>query len=158
MEPIKLYRWATWSLLALNVAILAFFLLAPPPPPGGAPPGRAPDALALNEDQTKQFTEFVKQHSSKMQQINQQQSELLQVYFAPLHEEKAHGLLPPLSAKFAELEQEKVAATYQHFLDIEGILEPTQKEAFPDFVKDALSNIFRKSRKNRPKGGRNPRG
>lgn len=157
MEAIKLYRWATWGLLALNVAILAFFLLAPPPPPGGARPGRAPAALDLNEDQTKQFTDFVKLHSTKMQQINQEQSELLQAYFAPLHEGEVDGLLPPLSAKFAELEQEKVAATYQHFLDVEGILEPAQKDAFPDFVKDALGNIFRKGRKKGPKGEGKPR-
>ena len=154
MEPLKFYRWATWSLLALNVAVLAFFLCFPPPLPGAGPPRQAPAALKLDDGQEEKFLASVREHRDKIQQLSQQQSELLQAYFSPLYAAAETRKLPTPPAQFALLEQEKIAATYQHFLDIENILEPSQKAAFPGFVKSALRNIFQKRNDARPAGGR----
>ena len=154
MEPLKFYRWATWSLLALNVAVLAFFLCFPPPLPGAGPPRQAPAALKLDDGQEEKFLASVREHRDKIQQLSQQQSELLQTYFSPLYAEAETGRLPTPPTQFAVLEQEKIAATYQHFLEVESLLQPAQKAAFPGFVKSALRNIFQKKNTPRPPDGR----
>ncbi len=146
MNPLKIYRWATWGLLGLNVTVLAFFLLFPSPGPGSRPPRAIHEMLNFDEAQQAIFLRLVEEHQGKMRAQNVRQNELLQQYFAPLTAGYPTDSLPPVPAEIATIEQEKIAATYQHFLEVERLLRPEQKGALPAFVEGALRNIFQRNR------------
>ncbi|MEM9929025.1 MAG: hypothetical protein AAF840_04365 [Bacteroidota bacterium] len=153
MDPLKIYRWATWNLLALNVAILAFFLFFPPHPPGEGP-GRGVRVLNFDPAQEEQFGELVQQHQAAMRQLNQQHQDLLKAYFSDLSAAQRGDTVPSLPNPLARIEQQKIIATYQHFLDVEGLLRPDQQANFPGFVEEALGNIFHQQ----PKRGKRREG
>jgi Spy/CpxP family protein refolding chaperone len=146
MEKLKVYQITAGVLLLLNLVLLAFIFVPGLGRNGG--PGNAIKALDMTGEQHDKFLTLAQAHSDGMREFNRDQRELLRQYFAPLATDA--GKNPgPLPEGILRLEEEKIASTYQHLLEVKGILTPEQKEKFPNFVDQSLRRIL---------GGQNKRG
>lgn len=153
MDKLTFYRYAALGLLALNLAVLAFFFLYRPLV-GGGEFGRPPaiGVLEMDEEQHEAFLALAGEHQTMMRSINARQKEMLAGYFGQLSGATI-GQTPEVPASYLALEQDKISGTYAHFLEVEGLLRPEQRAAFPGFVEESLQQILGQERKKprRPK-------
>ncbi|MBK8500896.1 MAG: hypothetical protein IPL46_01095 [Saprospiraceae bacterium] len=112
MSQLKFYQYASWSLLFLNIAVLAFFFLTKPKPPHHQSPGdfqsEVIEILHLNSRQVSTFRELAYEHNEKMKSINGRQQRLL-----PPHFERLSSPLESIDEdiilnEFQPLEREKI--------------------------------------------------
>lgn len=148
MDKLTFYRYTSIGLLILNLAILAFFFLFRPlmggPPQG--PPNTA--ILEMDAEQHAAFQGLVEDHQEIMRTANDRQKELLSQYFSQLADPTGSptGTFPE---KYCEYEQEKIVGTYEHFLQVKGLLRPEQRAKFPLFIDQSLDQILGKAGKRR---------
>jgi len=156
MERRKFYQYATFFLLALNLAMVAFFLLGPPPPQGDPArhglKDRVAQMLRLDDDQAARFGELAEQHNRHMEELAARQRTLLKDYFLALTDTAMHTPTDSLLQAYLELEREKVTFTYRHFQDVQALLRPEQQPLFRTFVREALRTLLL------DEGGRPPQG
>ena len=157
MTQLKLYQFAAWGLLVLNLSMVAFFFLTKPAPPDRAEGqqfrNEAMNILQLDEQQRTTFSELAATHNKEMNKLKKAQQDLLKPYFDHLLSE-AGGVSPDsILLQYQQLEREKLVVTYQHFEDIKGILKEGQKDNFPKFMEEAIRALLRK----REDGPRPPR-
>lgn len=150
MDQLKFYRIATVALLVLNVAMVAFFLLAPPPGAGPAPGKSAREKLQLDGGQHDAFLSLAEEHKQLMRQTNQEQRQLLATYFGQLAGETADQNPRPPQEVFT-LAERKITSTYEHLLDVKGLLRPDQLDKYPDFVQLALGRILGEGKATKPR-------
>lgn len=154
MDKLTFYRYAALGLLALNLAVLAFFFLYRPLV-GGGEFGRPPaiGVLKMDAEQYEAFQDLAGEHQTMMRSINASQKEILASYFGQLSGD-TNGQTPEVPASYLALEQDKISGTYAHFLKVEGLLRPEQRATFPGFVEESLQQILGQGRKKprRPKG------
>ncbi|MFK8161877.1 MAG: hypothetical protein AB8H12_05380 [Lewinella sp.] len=154
MDKLNFYRYAALGLLALNLAILAFFFLYRPLVGGPRDrPGPSHHELALDELQQDAFMTLAENHQVIMRRINQEQKDLLAKYFKTLAWSATDSTLM-VPQRYTKLEAEKISGTYDHFLEVKALLRPEQQEKFPNFVERTLKNILGQDRKPPPR----PRG
>ncbi len=138
MDRVKIYKYGTWSLVALNITVLAFFLFARPRPrphpPQGSIRAEVIDLLDLDRQQTAQFNAMADDHKNQMKDINGQQKELLAPYFESLVDANESMDKDSLLEAYQQSEREKIEVTYQHFKDIKGLLTPDQLTDFKEFM------------------------
>lgn len=138
MSQLTFYKYASLSLLLLNVAVIGFFLLTKP-----APPPRMGEhnfqyevieMLHLNEEQVTSFRAFAQGHNQQMTSINEQQQKLLRPYFESLANPSVGMDKASVLNQFQQLEREKIEVTYQHFEDLKLILNEVQLTHFETFI------------------------
>lgn len=148
MDKLKVYQVVAISLLLINVGLLVFLFLGAPK---DGPLGRRPvhEMLDLDAGQNEDFFASARQHEERMKEIKSQQQEVLQKYFLQLTtpEGANPGAVP---AAYTTLEQDKVGSTYQHLLEVKGLLTPEQETKFPDFVEEVLPQILGRGKRQPP--------
>lgn len=149
MDKLKVYQVATFSMILLNLSLLAFLFLGGP---GHNRANHYSSELELDAEQKSQFQQLTKDHSQLVRRLNEQEVTLLEAYFQKADEFETP---PSFPAEVLDIKQQKVTATFQHFQDIKSILRPEQKELFPSFINQSLERILRKRGK---KGKRNKKG
>lgn len=154
MDKHRLYRLATWSLLALNLVLVAFLFLRPGPQKPA--PEKLIDLLELTDEQQGKFRELARAHRGEMRSVNDRQRQLLRDYFAGLHEHPERDSFP-LPPAMLDLQEAKITGTYAHLREVRSLLTPAQLELYPEFTRRALRRILMDNRadpKRRPSPGR----
>lgn len=146
MKQLQFYKLAAFGLLALNLAMIAFFFMTRPRPPRGMTNQgllmRAMEMLKLDETQKAKFEATAKAHKSKMESINDRQRELLRPYFQRLIDPSITVDEADILAEVQKLEAEKVESTYRHFTEVKSLLKPEQQPYFEEFMHQALRMIL----------------
>jgi hypothetical protein len=154
MKQFQLYKYATWTLLVLNLALIAFFVFTKPQPPpnrGGKKfSEKAVDILKLDGQQQDRFLQAAKQHNQQMETINGQQQDLLKPYFNSLINTDQQVNSDTLLQQIQQLERNKIESTYRHFQEVKSMLNSEQQAGFEEFVNHALEIILLDKKKNPP--------
>lgn len=164
MNQLEFYKYSTWALLFLNLAMVAFFYLSGPPRPEGREPGKdarngAIVMLDLDEQQRNGFENLADQHMKLMDDLNLEQKNLIQSYFSRLIDGDSSVDAEDLLSKMPLVERKKIEGTYQHFMEIKALLKPSQNENFEAFVEHAVNRILLSSKSKKPpkRGAKSPR-
>ncbi len=155
MESSKIYKWGFFSLLCLNIALITMFFVIKNKNHG--PRGlhnKVVEILALQEEQLPDFKCYAFKHSQQMREIERQQVDLLEKYFDAFSQSANDSTTLSLVDSYAALERKKIEQTGQHFNDVEALLNPEQRERYPDFVRKVSSLLLMKNSKFKPKGKR----
>lgn len=154
MSQLKFYKYATWGLLFLNIAVLSFFLLTKPGPrqhpPSNNFQAEVIEILNLNNQQVFTFRKLGGEHNQKMKSINEQQAKLLPPYFESLTNLSENIDKNDILNQFQQLEREKIEVTYQHFQHLKSLLNEEQLPLFDEFIQKFIDNILLKKEQNRP--------
>lgn len=147
MEKITLYKITIGGLLLLNLVLVAFLWFGRPN--AGQPPFRADERFDLNQEQKVQFFKSVESHQTNLQRIGGEQRDMLRDYFKTL-KTPTNNTSIPVPSGFLLLEGQKIEASYDHFLEVKGILNPEQLKEYPDFIEYVIKRVVEKSQKNSP--------
>lgn len=157
MDQLKLYKYATWTLLILNIGIVSFFLVTkpkhpplPPSPSGSDFQSEIIQTLNLDAQQAATFESLAEEHHQQMKSINQQYQELLSSYFKQLTNDDKAVNKEALLQKIQQAEQEKIETTYQHFEAIKEILSDEQLAQFEGVMVEFVDKILPGKKKNPP--------
>jgi hypothetical protein len=138
MKVSKIYKFATWALLLLNIALLGFFFLAPPDMNRGNGPskGMGKDMLNLGDEQKDLFQASANKHQRLMESLSKDQADLLNAYFDNLITFTNHSQKDSLLSNFTNVEAQKLELTYEHFEEVKEILTDDQFENFEKFISE----------------------
>lgn len=153
MKVSKIYKFATWALLLLNIALLAFFFLAPPPHMNrgnGPSKGIGKNMLNLDDEQKDLFQASANKHQRLMESLSKDQADLLNAYFDNLITFTDQSQKDSLLSNFTNVEAQKLELTYEHFEEVKEILTDDQLENFEKFISELLNRTVLK-RNRRPK-------
>ena len=159
-KHIQFYKWALIAMILLNIGLLTFFVLNKPhthrhgnnihPNSRRAFRDVAVNILQLDEQQKPQFIALTKKHNRQMRSIDEQQKEILRLYFSKLLEKSDTTNPDTLINKVNMLEKEKIEVTYQHFEEVKAILNEYQYSDYKEFVNKALEKLLLETKKNPP--------
>lgn len=150
MEQVKFYKYATITLVVLNIAMVAFFFLTKPK--GKPHNGRkVVEMLQLDEAQNDTFLKYVDTHKALMKGFNEKQKALLKTYFQTLTDTTNLAVTDSLLTEVQRLERQKIESTYEHLKDVRNILNEEQTPYFQEFMNKVYSRILSKDKKNKEK-------
>ena len=154
MNQNKMYKYATWALLFLNIAVLAFFILTKPRPPHH-PPAKEFKAevvkiLDLDEQQAVSFKTMANDHHQKLSSINEQQQKLLKPYFEDIANATSHIEEEQTLVQFQKLEREKMEVTRRHLEEVKSLLNEEQLPRFKEFVRKFSDRVLMTGNNNPP--------
>ncbi len=154
MSQLQFYKYATWALLVINIAVLSFFLLTKPHPKGGGPGGRARgleteamQLLQLDQAQQKTFKTLASAHSRALRDLDRQERDQLRKYFGPLIAGQDSVKQTDLLGQVKHLEGQKITLTYNHFTAVKDLLKEDQEVYFERFMKKALQLLLVEERR-----------
>jgi len=148
MNKLKIYQWATWGLLFLNLAMLCFFMLTKPKHPNNINFNKAvKQEMNLNEEQEKLFLVSADKHKEQMAIISDRQKVLWQSYFTTLSSSDPLIKNDSIISELQNLETQKIAVTTTHFMEIKSFLKPDQYKGFAVFQQRLLERNFKKDKK-----------
>ncbi|MEZ4776901.1 MAG: hypothetical protein R3D00_27250 [Bacteroidia bacterium] len=154
MNQVKFYKYAIWSLIGLNITILAFFLMLRPQPrhhnPNGNLRSEVIEMLHLNTQQASQLNASAEKHTQKMNEINDRQFRLLSPYFGRLITSSENNDTESLLNEYQQLEKEKIEVTYQHLQEIKDLLNDDQMPYFEEFMIKTTDRILLGKKKSPP--------
>lgn len=148
MSQLTFYKYATWGLLVLNIAIVAFmFLMRPgrgPRPTASANNFRNEviRALDLTEDQENTFIQLAAEHGQSLRAISEEQQRLLPPYFKSLTDSSKEIDEEAILRQFEQLERQKIEITHQHLLDVKSRLQAEQLANFDGFVDRFIDKLL----------------
>ena len=150
MNKLKIYQWATWSMLLLNLTMICFFMLTKPKHPNNKNFNNAvKQEMGLNEEQEKLFLVSADKHREQMAIISDRQQVLWQYYFTTLSSSYTLIKNDSTISELQNLETQKIAVTTTHFKEIKSFLMPAQYKGFSVFQQRLLERNFKKD-KNMP--------
>lgn len=151
MSQIKFYKYVIWSLVGLNMVILAFFLLTKPRPRHRPSPKKFQseviEIFRLNDQQVAVFRELADEHKQKMNEISEQQATLLLHYFENLADSSESVGKDRLLNQYQQSEKEKMEVTYRHFQDIKRLLSKDQLPYFKEFMAEFTERLLHRRKK-----------
>ena len=147
MNKLKIYQWATWSMLLLNLTMICFFMLTKPKHPNNKNFNNAvKQEMNLNEEQEKLFLVSADKHREQMAIISDRQQVLWQSYFKSLSSLDTLIKNDSTISELQNLETQKIAVTTTHFKEIKSFLKPEQYKGFSVFQQRLLERNFKKDR------------
>ena len=147
MNKLKIYQWATWCLLLLNLAMLCFFMLTKPKHPNNKNFNNAVKReMDLNEEQEKLFLVSAAKHREQLAIISDRQQVLWQSYFKSLSSPDTLIKNDSVITELKNLEFQKIAVTTTHFTEIKSFLKPAQYKGFSVFQQRLLERNFNKDK------------
>ncbi len=157
MSQLKFYKYATFSLLLLNILLIGFFFLHRPPHSPNNMKGKrtAMEALKLSDKQHDTFLGFAEKHVQHMHSIEEQQKELLNDYFLQLINTSKNIDSDSLLSKVQLLEREKIEKTYQHLEEVKSLLKKEQYIYFEGFMNHIMRVLLGKKREKKPSSIKN---
>lgn len=150
MTKMQFYKFAAVTLLVLNIGLLSFLIINKPgPKPKNLPEKNAMEMLDLDKDQHDQFLKYAESHVLKIKLINNQQEELLTIYFnLPTDSLKTQN--DEILKKVNVLESEKIQSTNDHLREIKSLLREDQLEGFIKFKTHLLTQVLKNPNKKGP--------
>ena len=168
MNQLKFFKVGFIVLMVLNLVLVAFLVMGKhvnhrPSHPGNNPKvfrQKIVEILELTEDQKTQFNDLANEHHQQMMDVENEQKELVQHYFAGLINSENNQDSEKILAELQHIERQKVELTYNHFEQVRAILSEEQTPQFAEFVKFALNRILLEGNKppHPPKGMREHEG
>ena len=147
MNKLKIYQWATWSMLLLNLTMICFFMLTKPKHRNNKNFNNAvKQEMGLNEEQEKLFLVSADKHREQMAIISDRQQVLWQSYFTTLSSSYTLIKNDSTISELQNLETQKIAVTTTHFKEIKSFLKPEQYKGFSVFQQRLLERNFKKDR------------
>ena len=147
MNKLKIYQWATWSMLLLNLSMLCFFMLTKPKHPNNKNFNNAVKReMDLNEEQEKLFLVSAAKHREQLAIISDRQQVLWQSYFKSLSSPDTLIKNDSVITELKNLEFQKIAVTTTHFTEIKSFLKPAQYKGFSVFQQRLLERNFNKDK------------
>ena len=147
MNKLKIYQWATWSMLLLNLSMLCFFMLTKPKHPNNKNFNNAvKQEMDLNEEQEKLFLVSAAKHREQLAIISDRQQVLWQSYFKSLSSPDTLIKNDSVITELKNLEFQKIAVTTTHFTEIKSFLKPAQYKGFSVFQQRLLERNFNKDK------------
>lgn len=151
MKKLQFYKYTTWGLLGLNLAMLAFFAFSKPHHSlRKGKRGGIVKRLDLNQQQYGEFQDYAKLHHQTVTTISRRQEHLLKPYFYQLADSTLTVDSVAVLDEVQQLERKKITAIHQHFQDVRSILRKEQEPKFELFINDILKNLFKKRKIKRP--------
>ena len=154
MNQNKMYKYATWTLLLLNIAVLAFFIITKPKPPHHLHSkdfkSEVGKILDLSDEQVVSFEAMAKAHNQKMKSINEKQQKLLLPYFKNIADTSKNIDEEEALIQFQKLEREKMEVTHHHLEEVKSLLNETQLPQFKEFVDMFVDRVLRVGKKTPP--------
>ncbi|MEO1436184.1 MAG: hypothetical protein AAFV80_11660 [Bacteroidota bacterium] len=153
MPPLRFFKGTTIFLLIMNLVMVGFIFLKAPKPAAKSGPQRVPlqekakDIMQMNDDQHTRFLASAQEHIHLVEDVEKQQKDLLDTYFAQLINGEAILNSDSLLAVVQQLEGEKITLTYQHLEALKGLLGPDQLAGFDVFMQEVLHLILTPKRK-----------
>ncbi|WP_445748526.1 hypothetical protein [Polaribacter sp.] len=147
MNKLKIYQWATWSMLLLNISMLCFFMLTKQKHPNHKNFNNAvKQEMDLNEEQEKLFLVSAAKHSEQLAIISDKQQALWQSYFKTLSSSDTLIQNDSIISELQNLETQKIVVTTKHFKEIKSFLIPAQYKGFSVFQQRLLERNFKKDK------------
>lgn len=147
MNKLKIYQWATWCLLLLNLSILCFFMLTKPKHPNNKNFNNAvKQEMNMNEEQEKLFLISADKHRKEIAIISDRQQVLWQSYFKSLSLPDTLIKNDSVITELKNLEFQKIEVTTTHFKEIKSFLKPNQYKGFSVFQQRLLERNFKKGK------------
>ena len=147
MNKLKIYQWATWGMLLLNLSMLCFFMLTKPKHPNNKNFNNAVKReMDLNEEQEKLFLVSAAKHREQLAIISDRQQVLWQSYFKSLSSPDTLIKNDSVITELKNLEFQKIAVTITHFTEIKSFLKPAQYKGFSVFQQRLLERNFNKDK------------
>lgn len=150
MNQVKLFKWSTFFLLALNITMVIFFFFTKPNAPRNESHKPIHEILNLSDPQEKQFFELVKKHQDRMQEIGKRQNKIVTQYLLASGND-SNNTSNSLLSEAQVFETQKIEATRLHFIEVRGILNEDQLPNFQKFMRGAIHNILGENKNNRPR-------
>lgn len=154
MAQVKFYKYIIFSLVALNMVVLAFFGLTKPRPPFSPATkdlqSEVVDILDLDNQQESAFRASADKHRRKVDAISKQQEKFLLSYFTSISDPSKSSDNENLLSQFQQLEKEKIDATYHHFEEIKELLNKEQLPSFEPFMNKVLHRLLLDEKKKPP--------
>lgn len=153
MNKIKFYKLVIWGLVALNMAILAYFLM---PLKGEhiGPKKVIVEKLSFNKNQTTEFESLIENHKITMRDGMHRVAELKKSLYAQLNlAEQNKTSLDSIKNELNVAKDNLEMLHYNHFLDIKSICTTEQLPKFKELTKE-MGMLFGPPGK--PKGRRRP--
>lgn len=150
MNKLKVYQWATWSFLLLNILMVsAFFITKPKHPRHRGLKHSASQEMNLTDEQKQLFFESAEKHEQQIKALKNQQKELWQSYFKALSMTNDNEESDSIVLQLQKIEKRKIEITSTHFSEVKAFLKHDQYNDFSIFLGRLLDRNFKK-RKNHP--------
>lgn len=147
MKQSKFYKYIIWSLIGLNIAVLAFFLISKNDAATKLPiknnRSEVIALLRLDEQQAAELNKLADEHTRRMIDFKKQQAELLSPYFQNVI--NAEGKMANDSLQHVDylaLERAKIEMTYAHFQEIKDLLKEEQLPHFQEFMNNTINRVL----------------
>lgn len=151
MNKLRIYQWATWGLLLLNLAILCYFVVTKQMPPKGVNPKLvAKQEMKLTDEQHELFLVSAEKHQQQMTALENQQQVLWQSYFNTLFKTDTDRENDTIVLQLQNIEKQKIEITSTHFKEVKAFLKPNQYKGFSIFLQHLLDRNFKKEKNNHP--------
>lgn len=157
MNQLSFYKYTIWTLVFINLAVLAFFLFTKPRPPHNHRTGQnfkseVETLLNLDQDQLDLFHKLANEHNEGIKNINHQQHNTVIRYFETLSNPKDSLSKGEILKQLQKIESKKLELTYLHLEEIKGLLKDSQLAGYKEFVILFTDRILKNKKKpHRPK-------
>lgn len=142
MEKVKLYKIIAISMITINILLIGiFFVTKPDHPRGKGVIKHVKTQLDLDDVQFEKFQNLAKKHHQSIMEIQKNQSKVLEPYFNALVKENKNSKNLDY---YLELERKKIENTYNHFSEIQKLLNDQQSLNFEDFMNKSMPRILGK--------------
>lgn len=155
MNSKKIYQVGFVLLLLINATLIFLLVKASSRPPMG-PQSRKGSIiekistqLNLSEEQLAHYRSMAKQHGDQMRILDNENQQLLKSYFETL-EGNSTDSAEIFKNEILKIESKKLQYTYEHFQELESILNENQKVRFGLIVKDILAVLIGQRDNSRP--------
>lgn len=146
MNQSKFYKYLAWSLVGLNIAVLAFFLLSKSDRQHEKPKinnrSEVIELLRLDEQQAVQLNALADEHTRRMHEFRDQQAKILSPYFLNVIYSESMNNDSLLYHDYLESEKAKIEMTYSHFQEIRKMLRDEQIPHFQTFMKKTVDRVL----------------
>ena len=141
MDRLRLYKWGAIALLVLNIALVAALFFGHPSRRRHDRLGQAARELRMDAEQEAAFRVLAKAHKADIDALGKRHAAALQTYFEGLASTQTDAP-PEVPPAILAIEREKLARTYEHFLDVKALLRPEQTVAFEAFTDRVLTRVL----------------
>ncbi|WP_424001235.1 hypothetical protein [Maribacter sp. IgM3_T14_3] len=141
------YKLVILTLVALNIAIVAFFLTKLKPQDKASVKNIRSEILEilhLNKEQAATFNKLADEHKQQMRVLDAQQAKLLYPYFESLADSSIHIEKDSILHQIQLSERQKIELTHRHFEKIKKLLNEDQKPYFKIFTKKITQKLIEK--------------
>ena len=150
----KMYKIGFIVLLFINVSLIVIFTMRPKHrmhQRGGERKtemkSKMIEEMDFNDDQIKKFKELVNKHRSAVQELEQKESILMEMYFNQLNSQVDKERKEIILNEIIQLKREKIDVTFDHFEEVKLLCNEAQIANFELFLKRIVPRLTNSRRR-----------